>query len=109
MKKISLAVVLLIIAFQANALLCLNDVDIVFSDGPGKLSINDNVVSGATYFLLSKSNADLLLMEYEKSAVQNFDFSLHWIMLKKPSMPWKLQKLTMPGLPILPNHLGKVI
>jgi hypothetical protein len=76
MKKIFLIIIILAFALSMHALLCLNDLNCIFSDSPEKSLIEDNVILGATHFLNSKSNADLLLMEYEKSGRQEFNFTL---------------------------------
>ncbi len=53
----------------------LNDVVCAFSPTAEKSSIEDNIIAGATYFLASKANADLLLMEYEKASNQKLDIA----------------------------------
>ncbi len=76
MKKILLTAFVLLLCLNAYTFVVLNDLNCSFTEGPEKILIEDNVVSGAAHFLYSKSYADLLLMEYEKSARQSFNYSL---------------------------------
>jgi hypothetical protein len=63
----------LVITFTLQAALLHNDIVPVFPGGDrGK--IEGAVIDGAVHFLQAKSYADLLLMEYEKSAGQALDY-----------------------------------
>ena len=73
MKKILFGLLFFVFAVHTYALIYCNDLNCIFSEGSEKLLIEDNVVAGAIHFLHSKSNTDLLLMEYEKSARQAFN------------------------------------
>lgn len=76
MKKLIVILCLLAINIPAYSLICVNDINCIFTESPDKPLIETHVVVGSAYFLESKSNADLLLMEYEKSANQTFNCAL---------------------------------
>jgi hypothetical protein len=76
MKKIFLVMFTLILYISGYSFIVMNDINCSFNEGPEKILLEDNVILGATHFLNSKSNADLLLMEYEKSGRQEFNFTL---------------------------------
>jgi hypothetical protein len=65
----------LMMGMIADACIVMNDVVCAFSPTAEKSSIEDNIIAGATYFLASKANADLLLMEYEKASNQKLDMA----------------------------------
>ena len=76
MKKFLMLLFVLGFALNVHGLLCLNDVSPTFPEGTNRALIEGGVVFGAIHFLNSKSYADLLLMEYEKSAHQDFNYEL---------------------------------
>jgi len=76
MKKIISVLLFFLFSVHTYALIYCNDLNCIFTDGSEKILIEDNVVAGAIHFLHSKANTDLLLMEFEKSARQDFNFSL---------------------------------
>lgn len=71
-----MVIFILVVALNLHSFIVMNDLNCIFSEGSEKLLIEDNVVAGAIHFLHSKSNTDLLLMEYEKSARQAFNHAL---------------------------------
>jgi hypothetical protein len=82
-KTVSLVIVIVFLTIQMNAFVTLNDVHCLFNEGSEKIQIEENMIDGAAHFLLSKSYADLLLYEYEKSAKQEFNFSMSLEYLEK--------------------------
>jgi hypothetical protein len=78
--KISrILIIVLPLVFISSSLIgviAMNDLECIFSEEPEKIVMKDYIISGATEFLLSKSYSDLILMEYEKSVKQAFNFSL---------------------------------
>lgn len=77
MKKIKIGLLFALISsfvLNLNAVIAMNDLECIFSENPEKSLIKDNVISGAIGFLLSKSYSDLILMEYEKSAKETFNY-----------------------------------
>jgi hypothetical protein len=76
MKKYFIVIFILFVALNLHSLIVMNDLNCIFTDGSEKILIEDNVVAGAIHFLHSKANTDLLLVEFEKSARQDFNFSL---------------------------------
>jgi hypothetical protein len=76
MKKSIAILCLLAINIPAYSVIWHNDLNCIFTECPDKASIERHVVIGSVYFLESKSNAELLLMEYEKSALQSFNCAL---------------------------------
>jgi hypothetical protein len=80
MKKINtiflLVICIIVTEVGVNGAIYLNDLECIFSEDPEKTLIEDNVIAGAICFLHSESNADLILMEYEKSTRQVFNYSL---------------------------------
>jgi hypothetical protein len=76
MKKIIFFTIILIFTLKAQPLVTVNDITCAFSEGSEKSSIEENIVEGSIHFLQSKSSADLLLCEIEKSANREFNYSL---------------------------------
>lgn len=74
MKKSLFCLVIFVFSFSASlsGLIVMNDIVPAFSEGEQK-KIEDAVVKGATHFLQAKSDADLLLKEYEKSSGQDIN------------------------------------
>lgn len=84
MKRLGfLFIIFVFLTLQMNAFVTLNDVHCLFNDGSEKIQIEENMIGGAAYFLLSKSYADLLLYEYEKSAKQEFNFATSFEYVEK--------------------------
>jgi hypothetical protein len=75
MKKLFTVIIILFFSSQLPGVVWVNDTDCIFYDHPDKPVITENIVSGAMHFIKSKSYADLLLYEYEKSANLSFNFS----------------------------------
>jgi hypothetical protein len=95
----------LMMGMTAEAGIVMNDIVCAFSSTVEKSSIEDNISAGATYFLASKANADLLLMEYEKASNQKLDIA---VFLSYATMAiGKLE--TARGKYILARDIGKRI
>lgn len=73
-RTITCLCLIVMCATLLNGAIAFNDLVCAFNDQPEKQTIENNVVSGASYYLLSKSFADLFLMEYEESTFQSFNF-----------------------------------
>jgi hypothetical protein len=73
MKKVIFILITLIVVITLPAALLQNDIVPVFT-GESRGEIEGAVIDGAVYFLQAKAHADLLLMEYEKSAGQTLDY-----------------------------------
>ncbi len=73
MRKTSFLLIGLFFAFTLQALVNMNDIIPVFPEGD-RAQIESAVIEGAIHYLQGKSQADLLLCEYEKSARQTLDF-----------------------------------
>jgi hypothetical protein len=82
-KKVLLVSVVSLFALNISAFVFMNDLNCVYSPLPEKALIESNVVDGALHFLQSKSFADLLLYEYEKSAKQPFSYYVAFNYTKK--------------------------
>ncbi len=73
MKKILTVGLILMLAASLHGLLFHNDLIGAFPEGVDKIQIENNVVEGAVHFFTSKSHADLLFKEYERSSVNELD------------------------------------
>lgn len=69
--------------FQASAFVTVNDLDCAFKDSTEKAILTTEVVTGSLHFLKAKSNIDMLLYEYEKSALQSFNTAVSFDYLEK--------------------------
>jgi len=74
MKKTIFILIVLFFTLTLQALVDMNDIVPAFT-GEAQGQIEGAVIEGAIHFLQAKSHSDLLLMEYEKSANQPFNFS----------------------------------
>lgn len=80
-KTIILIAILVLIVHSLSGVVVINDLACLFNNESEKVIVETNVIKGASNFLLSKSSADLFLMEYEKACLQemNFDNSAGYI------------------------------
>jgi hypothetical protein len=76
MKKVFLVTIIALLAFSLKiyAFVWANDLECLFSENPEKTILSENLVNGSIHFLKSKQYADLLLYEYEKSALPGYNF-----------------------------------
>lgn len=77
MKKILITfmVLWLVSLLSVNASLVMNDIVPAFQDDTEKYKIENKVIEGAAHFLKSKSFADIILYEYEKSTNQTLNYT----------------------------------
>jgi hypothetical protein len=75
MKKLLIFGLLVTLGVSLHSLLYYNDLIGAFPEGVDKAQIENNVVEGAVHFFMSKSHADLLFKEYERSAITELDKS----------------------------------
>ncbi len=73
MKKLLVLSFILILAASLHGLMFFNDLVCAFNEGAEKMQIENYVVEGSVHFFISKSHADLLLKEYEQSAITDLD------------------------------------
>jgi len=73
MKKLFVLSFILILGAHLHGLLFFNDLVCAFNEGAEKMQIENRVVEGSVHFFMSKSHADLLLKEYEQSAMTELD------------------------------------
>jgi hypothetical protein len=83
MKKVLTIIIILTFTMGISAFTVCNDLECIFSENPEKTVLSVNLIDGAIHFLKSKSYADLLLYEYEKSALQNYDYSVSFDHVEK--------------------------
>ena len=82
MKKIIVVVITLFLSFTLSAFIELNDIVPAFPEEE-QGAIESAVIQGAIQFLQAKSQADLLLVEVEKSAKQPLNYSSALICTEK--------------------------